>query len=98
QGPAADIGAVEADFISSSPTISAQPVGGTVRAGTNVTLIVGASGTSPLFYQWYKYTQFIAGATASQLALTNLQAAASGTYFVTVTNSFGIVSSQNAVL
>jgi len=44
QGPAADIGAFEADFISSSPAFVTQPIGGTVRAGTNVTLTVEASG------------------------------------------------------
>jgi len=75
QGTAADIGAFEADFISAAPAIVAQPQGTTVRAGTNYTLTVGASGTQPLFYQWLKYSNAIAGATSPTLALTNLQAA-----------------------
>src|SRR5581483_4239059 len=89
QGTAADIGAFEADFISTAPTIITQPRGTTVRAGTNYTLTVGASGSQPLFYKWLKDSNVIAGATSPTLALTNLQAAAAGTYWVVVTSTFG---------
>jgi hypothetical protein len=98
QGTAADIGAFEADFISAVPAIVAQPQGTTVRAGTNYTLTVGASGTQPLFYQWLKNSNAIAGATSPTLALTNLQAADAGTYSAVVTNAFGRATSQGAVL
>jgi hypothetical protein len=98
QGPAADIGAVEADFISAAPAIITQPAGATVRAGTNVTLTVGASGTAPLAYQWWKGTNPVIGATAFSLILSNVQAVDAGTYSVVVTNSFGSATSAGAVL
>lgn len=98
QGTAADIGAFEADFISAAPAIVTQPQGTTVRAGTNYTLTVGASGTQPLFYQWLKNSNAIAGATSPTLALTDLQAADAGIYSAVVTNAFGSATSQGAVL
>jgi len=100
QGPAADIGAFEADFISAAPSIVTQPQGVTARAGTNVTFIAGASGTEPLFYQWNKdgNTNSIIGATASSLVLSNVQAANQGTYSVVVTNIYGSAASTGAVL
>jgi hypothetical protein len=98
QGPAGDIGAVEVDFISSHPVISEQPVGATVRAGADVILRVGVSGTAPLVYQWYKDTYSVVGATGSMLSLTNVQSSAAGTYSVVVTNNFGSATSQGAVL
>jgi hypothetical protein len=69
-----------------------------VRAGTNYTLALGASGTQPLFYQWFKNSNAIAGATSPTLALTNVQAADAGTYSVVVTNAFGSATSQGATL
>jgi hypothetical protein len=98
QGPAADIGAVEADFISAAPAIVTQPVSETVRAGTNVTLTVGASGTAPLSYQWSKDGHTLGGATSATLSLVNVQAAQGGTYSAIVTNAFGSASSQGATL
>ena len=69
QGPAADMGAVEADFISAAAAIITQPLGANVRAGTNVNFVVGASGTAPLSYLWTKAGKPIAGATTSVLFL-----------------------------
>jgi hypothetical protein len=98
QGPAADIGAVEADFIAAAPAIVNQPLDQTVRAGTNVTLAVGASGTAPLAYQWSKDSHPVDGATTASLSLLNVQAAQAGTYSVVVTNAYGSAASQGATL
>jgi hypothetical protein len=98
QGPAADIGAFEADYVGSAPTIVNQPQGGTVRAGTNLTLTVVATGNGTLYYQWRKNANPIGGATTTALALANVQAADAGTYSVLVTNSGGSTLSQGAVL
>jgi hypothetical protein len=98
QGTAADIGAFEADFISAAPAFVTQPQGTTVRAGTNYTLTVGASGTQPLVYQWLKNSNAIAGATSPTLALTNLQAADAAIYSAVVTNAFGRATSLGATL
>ena len=92
QGPLADIGAYEA------PIISTQPQSGTVRWGANVTLTVGAYAATPLAYQWFDDGVAIAGATNSSLSLTNVQAPSAGAYWVQVTGSGIMVTSQQAVL
>ncbi len=80
-------------------TISTEPAAGfTNYVGyTPAALSVAAGGTAPLSYQWYKNNEPIAGATASSLALTRLQLSDSGTYYVTVSNTLGSVTSSNAV-
>jgi hypothetical protein len=98
QGPAADIGAFEADFINTAPSIATQPVPQAVRAGTNVVFTVAASGTKPLYYQWRKDGNPLAGATSSILSLLNVQSTNAGTYSALVTNSFGTATSQGALL
>jgi hypothetical protein len=98
QGPAADIGAFEADFISAAAAILVQPKAATVRAGTNYTFVVVASGTAPLSYAWRKDGNVLAGASASTLSLANVQANDAGTYSVVVTNAFGIATSLGAAL
>ena len=98
QGPAADIGAFEADFISTAPSIVTQPIPQAVRAGTNVIFTVGASGTKPLYYQWRKDGNLLTGATSSMLSLLNVQSTNAGTYSALVTNSFGSAASQGALL
>jgi hypothetical protein len=98
QGPAADIGAFEANFVSAPATIVTQPNGAKVRAGTNVVFVVGASGTAPLSYQWFMNQTALTGATSQMLSLTNVQARDAGTYSVVVTNPYGVATSQGAVL
>ncbi len=83
---------------SSAPTISTQPASQTVTAGDNVTFSVAASGTAPLTYQWSFGGKAIAGATSASYSLTNVQQTNAGTYSVTVTNSLGSVTSNNATL
>ena len=80
------------------PTILTQPQSRTVRAGTNVTFKVVATGTSPLSYQWRFNTTNVVGATNSSLALTNVQLVQSGNYTVVVTNSINSVTSAPANL
>jgi hypothetical protein len=82
----------------SAPTISTQPASQTVTEGDNVTFSVAANGTAPLTYQWSFGGKAIAGATSSIYSLTNVQQANAGTYSVTVTNSQGSATSNNATL
>lgn len=98
QGPAADIGAVEADFVPGPPTIVTQPKGATVRAGTNVAFNVVASSVSPVSYQWFKGGSALSGATTDSLGLSHVQAADAATYSVVVTNVYGSTTSQGALL
>lgn len=98
QGPAADIGAFEADFISAYPSIIHQPLSQTVRLGSNAVLSVAAAGTPPLWYHWEKDGELIPGATNSHYGLTNVQLADAGSYSVVVSNTAGATSSQPATL
>jgi len=80
------------------PSITQQPVGDFVLAGTAVTLSVTAAGTEPLEYQWRKDGDVIPGANDAALVFDAVEVADSGSYTVTVSNAYGSVSSQAAVL
>ena len=80
-----------------APTITAQPSGTIVNAGTRATLKVGASGTS-IAYQWYRNGVAIAGATGAQYTIPVATAADAGTYTVSATNTAGSATSSGAVL
>jgi alpha-tubulin suppressor-like RCC1 family protein len=81
-----------------SLVITTQPQSQTVTMGSNATFSVTATGTLPLSYQWYFNETNVDGATNSSLALTNVQPANEGDYFVVVTNVAGSVTSSNAIL
>ncbi len=78
--------------------ITNQPVSKTVSAGTNVTFTVGATGPSPLRYQWRFNTTNILNATNTSLTITNIQSTNDGNYTVVVTNSFAAITSSIATL
>ncbi len=80
------------------PTIVVQPQSQTVNVGANVSFSVTAAGTAPLNYQWRFSGTNLAAATASTLALTNVQLVDAGSYSVLVSNSVGTVLSSNAIL
>jgi hypothetical protein len=75
--------------LAAPPVITAQTGSQTVTAGANLVLSVTATGTPPPAYQWSRNGTVISGATASTLALTNVQASQAGTYTVTLTNAAG---------
>jgi uncharacterized protein YjiK len=79
-----------------APTISVQPQGQTVTAGASVEFSVVATGNPT--YQWYLNGTAISGATSSTYSLTSAQSANAGDYTVTVTNSYGSVTSSKATL
>jgi len=81
-----------------APQITRQPLSQTLVYGSPLTLSVTATGELPLSYQWQKNGTPIDGATGSQLTFTNVSAAIWGDYVVTVTNSFGSVTSDIATL
>lgn len=76
-------------------TLTAQPASKTLPAGTNAIFSVGAAGTPPLSYQWSFNGTNLPGATGASLALHDIQAGATGTYRVTVSNDYGGQSSTN---
>ncbi len=96
--------------VASSPLITVQPTDRSVAVGSPVTLVVAAVGVSPLSYQWQfngtdliNWTNLvnggqISGATNSVLFISNAQVTNTSNYRVVITNSFGSVTSSNALL
>jgi hypothetical protein len=84
-----------ADF---PPMLINQPQNQSTALNSNVSINVTAAGDGPLSYQWYFKGQSLAGKTNSTLTLTNLQYSNVGSYFVSITNSFGSNVSANAYI
>lgn len=80
------------------PRLVRQPVSQAAVAGATVELVVEAVGTSPLAYQWWFNDAELPGATEPVLRLAEVQPAQAGTYRVQVSNAFGTVTSDPAVL
>ena len=84
--------------ISGYPIISQQPVGQTIVAGSAVSFSVVVSGTSPFSFQWRRGTSNLLGMTNAILSLSSVALNQAGSYSVIVSNSFGTVTSQSAIL
>ncbi|GAA5129091.1 cadherin-like domain-containing protein [Luteolibacter yonseiensis] len=69
------------------PHIAIQPVGGNGRHNSMVTLAVGATGSSPLTYQWFKGADPVPDATEATLPIYVEDFTAAGSYTVKVTGS-----------
>lgn len=80
------------------PTITLQPVPQSVLTGGRTSFSVGASGTKPLYVQWYLDDIPVPGATNFNLQLTAVPAAAAGNYTAVVTNVVGSTTSVSAAL
>ncbi|HEV8076620.1 MAG TPA: Ig-like domain-containing protein, partial [Candidatus Acidoferrum sp.] len=82
-----------------APSITAQPANTTVTVGQTASFSVGASGTSPLTYQWRKNAANISGATASSyLTPATTSGDNSAKFDVVVSNPDGSMTSSAAVL
>lgn len=80
------------------PIIEEQPVSRVILVGENATFSVGAKGTEPLSYQWYKDGTAIERATESDYTVDAATLNDAGLYTVEVTNQFGSVTSEPALL
>jgi sugar lactone lactonase YvrE len=80
-----------------SPAITTEPQN-VVTVGGNASLSVGATGTSPLTYQWSKAGTAIPGATNATYTIASPQLTDAGSYSVIVSNSAGSVTSTAATL
>ncbi|HEY6170393.1 MAG TPA: immunoglobulin domain-containing protein, partial [Verrucomicrobiae bacterium] len=81
-----------------APSITQQPLNQTNFVGLNSTFSVTASGTAPLFPQWFFNGSPLPGRTGLSLTMTNLAPADAGGYFLLITNLFGSVTSSVATL
>jgi hypothetical protein len=80
------------------PAITSQSADQTVLAGTNIVLSVSPSGPTPYSFQWFLNGTNLPGATASSLALTNVQLEQEGSYTAIVSNPYGSVTSAPIVV
>jgi PKD repeat protein len=80
------------------PSISTQPLSTVTCSGSGAMLSVAANGAAPLSYQWYKDGTALPTATLSNLLIGSATTADAGTYYVKVTNSCGVETSQSASL
>jgi len=80
------------------PSITSQPTNQAVIAGSNASFHVGASGTSPLNYQWWFNGTNAVGTNTNTLTVSNAQTSQAGTYSVVVTNSASSITSSVALL
>ena len=88
-----DIGSIRVGQVASPPVINSQPMSTSQSVGYSATLSVSATGVGTLSYQWYKNGAAIVGATSSSLTFSSLSLTDSGTYSVTISNTYGSVTS-----
>ena len=84
-----------------APSITRQPAGSRIKRGGSAALVVTATGTEPLRYQWYignegDTTRPISGATTSTYLTPALNE--STTYWARVTNDCGVADSNSATV
>lgn len=81
-----------------APVLLVSPQPATVVAGGNVWFEATAEGGEPLAYQWFFNESPLAGKTEPGFTLASVQPADAGEYRVRVTNDFGAVLSEPALL
>lgn len=84
--------------VNDPPAIVTQPASGTVAPGQAFTFIIGATGTSPLAYQWQEGSAPIIGATTEGFAIAAAHESDEGEYACLVSNPAGAVLSDAANL
>ncbi len=82
----------------SAPVVRVSPQSVAAYTGQRVEFKVGAVGTQPLSYQWFRNGASLPNATAPVLALDPIALADAGTYAVTIANSRGQTTVSNFVL
>jgi Immunoglobulin I-set domain/Immunoglobulin domain len=80
------------------PSIVAQPQSFSLNVGQSGSFAVAASGTQPLYYQWYRNGEIISGATQATLSVFEALTSDAGRYTVIVGNAAGTVLSSEAIL
>jgi hypothetical protein len=80
------------------PVIITQPATQTVRFLQNATFQVVAGGALPLGFQWQHTSTNLPGATGSVLVVSSIRPANAGPYTVVVSNMFGSITSDPAIL
>jgi len=84
--------------VTHTPSITNQPVNAAVAIGNNASFSVGATDWTNITYQWFFNSASLAGKTNALLNFINVSATNVGSYFVTVQNGFGSVTSSVVTL
>gem|GEM_PF-2267399 len=84
--------------VASAPAITLAPQAASATAGATVSFSVEATGNPSPSYQWFKDGAPLSGATRAGLNLAAVSSANAGTYTVTLSNTFGTVTSAPATL
>ncbi len=84
--------------IQEAPAITQQPVGGVFCVGSNVTILIKATGTEPLYYQWLFNGSDVTGPNftgdeSATLNITGITEGQQGYYSCHVSNDCGFVVS-----
>jgi len=84
--------------LGSAPSFLVQPADEEVSVGQTAIFNASATGSEPLFYQWFFLSNAIPGATNPVLTRPNAGASDAGTYTLSVSNEYGMVISRPALL
>jgi hypothetical protein len=84
-------------YLGVPPTITNAPQPQVIVMGANVLFQVGASGSSPLTFQWQYNGTDLPGATNGFLSLTNIQMVQGGNYIAQAKNSVGTAAAAAAL-
>ncbi len=87
-----------ASLSGTAPAITAQPTNISTAFGSSVTFSVTATGSQPLYYQWYKDGEEMPGANLSYIYLSSVTNTDAGIYAVIISNEIDQVISSNATL
>lgn len=79
--------------IGTVPSIFTQPNNQTLFGTGNVGMVVGASGTAPLSFQWYQNNSPVPGLNTNSFTITNAVPPNAGSYYLVVSNFVGSVTS-----
>lgn len=83
-------------IVEDAPLITVHPQPVKVAVGTPLTMMVTATGSPSLRYQWQKSNKNLPGETLDTLTIPNAQLADTGSYRVIVTNDVGAATSKTA--
>ncbi len=88
----------QGQLVGESPDITSQPQSQTVTAGATASFSITATSSTALTYQWLLNGTALAGATTNTLTLANARTTDAGSYSVIVSNTFGSITSNSAIL
>jgi hypothetical protein len=84
--------------VAQPPIITTQPINVATNYGSTVTFNAAATGTQPIYYQWFQNGIAIQGANLNYIILESVANQDVGTYQVAITNAVGWTNSAVATL